>query len=1086
MRGVKGPFLLRRMASAWPLLGAFMVTVLIAAALLAALASFNAQVLPQAARRQLTAASDQTGIVVTGPVDAAIAAADQPAVRDALAAAFGPVPYHLDGALWSNPLGLSRAAGSRVIRLAQAAAPAQVRQHATLLSGVWPGRPQPGQPVPAAVPAVAASQLGLKPGDVVAVRDRDNGRRAALRVTGVFALRDPSSTYWGLDIVDTSGISTAPGFTTYGPFVVSPAAFSARPGGLTVGEASWAAALEAARIQAGQIGRLGARITRESAYLQNTNRLGGLQVSSGLPALLAGLSRSLAVARSLLVISALQLLLLAAAALILVSRLLTSHRTAENALLSSRGATGWQLAGITLTETLVLAAVAAAAGAVAGTRLAARLGRAGALRPTHLPGPPHGLALSGFPASVWLAVALMLVLCLVIAAWPALRPAAPGSVAVRRGRQATVAGIARSGADVALIVLALIALRELRSYSSVARLPTGGLGLDPVLTAAPALALAAASLVLLRLLPVAARLLERLTARGRRLGGALASWEISRRTVTQSGPVLLAVLAVATGTLTLAQYQSWRQSAHDQAAFAAGAGVRVDTAGPLSLAGAGALSHARGVTAAMPVSSQQAGPRGTLLAIDAARAGATALLRPDLSAVPAARLWRRLAPPAPAGLALPGRPARLAVTARLQAGGSDGPRRLTTTMWVQGADGVAYALPAGALPADGRDHVLTVPISGSASYPLRLLGLSLSYSMPPPGQQEKKNEGVPLSTLTISGLALGSGAAETTSGQALSGWQDSVSAPGLSSLGPLVHDLKPGVTSWKPSAGGGQVLTFEAGYAPAATPQNPAGYAGTLLLAARPPATVVAGLATRRFLADNHLHQGATVAVPVAGTIVDVRIAAVITAFPTAPGSALIVGQGPVQALLASQGAGPLPVTQWWLATRHGAVPPGMPAGSSVVVRSRLLATLLDNSLTAAPLLEGLAIAGAAALLAGLGFSAGVAASVRERRGQSALLAALGYPRRAEAAGLCLEELMLTAPAALAGLGVGVGLAHLIVPAITLTADATAPVPAVLVQTPLAWAVSLALVVIVTPVAVAAVALVRRPDPAAELRAAET
>lgn len=1080
MRGVKGPFLLRRMASAWLLLGAFMVTVLIAAALLAALASFNAQVLPQVARRQLTVASDQTGIVVTGPVDAAIAAADQPAVRDALAAAFGPVPYHLDGALWSNPLGLSRAAGSRVIRLAQAAAPAQVRQHATLLSGAWPGRPEPGQPVPAAVPAVAASQLGLKPGDVVAVRDRDNGRRSTLRVTGVFALRDPSATYWGLDIVDTSGISTAPGFTTYGPFVVSPAAFSARPGGLTVGEASWAAALDAARIQAGQIGRLGARITRESAYLQNTNRLGGLQVSSGLPAVLAGLSRSLAVARSLLVISALQLLLLAAAALILVSRLLTSHRTAENALLSSRGATGWQLAGITLTETLVLAAVAAAAGAVAGTRLAALLGRAGALRADRL-------ALSGFPASVWLAVALMLVLCLVIAAWPALRPAAPGSVAVRRGRQATVAGIARSGADVALIVLALIALRELRSYSSVARLPTGGLGLDPVLTAAPALALAAASLVLLRLLPVVARLLERLTARGRRLGGALASWEISRRAVTQSGPVLLAVLAVATGTLTLAQYQSWRQSAHDQAAFAAGADVRVDTAGPLSLAGAGALSHTRGVTAAMPVSSQQAGPRGTLLAIDAARAGATALLRPDLSAVPAARLWRRLAPPSPAGLALPGRPARLAVTARLQPGGSDGPRRLTTTMWVQGADGVAYALPAGSLPADGRDHVLSVSIASSASYPLRLLGLSATYSMPPPpGKQKKKEQGVPLSTLTISRLALGSAAAQTTSGQALSGWQDSVSAPGLASLGPLAHDLKPGVTSWKPSASGAQALTFQAGYAPGATTQNPAGYAATLLLAARPPATVLAGVATRRFLAANHLHLGSTVAVPVAGTIADVRIAAVITAFPTAPGSALIVGQGPVQALLASQGAGPLPVTQWWLATRHGAVPPGLPAGSSVVVRSRLLATLLDNSLTAAPLLEGLAIAGAAALLAGLGFSAGVAASVRERRAQSALLAALGYPRRAEAAGLCLEELMLTGPAALAGLGVGVGLAHLIVPAITLTADATAPVPAVLVQTPLAWAVLLALVVIVTPVAVAAVALVRRPDPAAELRAAES
>ncbi len=1082
MRGVQAPFLLRRMASAWLLLATFMLTVFIAAALLAALASFNAQVLPQAARRQLTASAQQTGVVVSGAVDASIAAADQPAVRAALATAFGPEPYHLDSAVWSNPLGLPRAAGRRVIPLAEAAALDHVRQHATLLSGAWPGSPAPGQPVPAAVPAAAAAQLGLKPGDVVAVHDRDNGRRGSLRVTGVFALRDPASTYWGLDQVATSGISTAPGYTTYGPFVVSPAAFSARPGGLTVGEASWAAALEPARIQAGQLGALGQRISQQARYLQNTVRLGGLQVSTSLPALLAGLNRALAVARSLLVISALQLLLLAAAALILVSRLLTSHRSGENALLSSRGATSWQMAGITLAETLVLAAVAAAAGAVAGTRLAALLGRAGVLRADRL-------ALAGFPASVWLAVALMLVLCLVIAAWPAVRPAAPGAAAVRRGRQATVAGIARSGADVALIVLALIALRELRSYSAVARLPTGGLGLDPVLTAAPALALAAASLVLLRLLPVVARLLERLVVRSRRLGGALASWEISRRAVTQSGPVLLAVLAVATGTLTLAQYQSWRQSAHDQAAFAAGAEVRVDTAGALPLAQAGAIAHAPGVTAAMPVSVEQADSRGTLLAIDARQAGSTALLRPDLSPLPAARLWRLLAPSAPAGLALPGRPAQLAVTARLDAGRQVGLRGLTGSMLLQDADGVVYTLPAGPVPADGRSHVLTVRIAPGASYPLRLLGLSLSYAIPPPTQREKKS-GVPLSTLTISRLALGGAttgpAAAFTSGQALGGWRAAAHAPGLAEAAPATSILQPRVSSWHSIGGGGQRLTFDSGYAPPDTVQNAVGYTGTLLLAARPPAAILAGVATRRFVAANHVHLGAIVTVPAGGTTIPVRIAAVITAFPTAPGSALIVGQGPAQALLAGNGAGPLPVTQWWLRTRHGDVPAGLPAGTSVIARTRLLAALLDNSLAAAPLLEGLAIAGAAALLAGLGFSAGVAASVRARRAQSALLAALGYPRLAQAAGLCLEELMLTAPAALAGLGVGVGLAHLIVPAITLTPDAAAPVPSVLVQTPLAWAALLAVVVVVTPVAVAAVALARRPDPAAELRAAET
>jgi hypothetical protein len=47
-------------------------------------------------------------------------------------------------------------------------------------------------------------------------------------------------------------------------------------------------------------------------------------------------------------------------------------------------------------------------------------------------------------------------------------------------------------------------------------------------------------------------------------------------------------------------------------------------------------------------------------------------------------------------------------------------------------------------------------------------------------------------------------------------------------------------------------------------------------------------------------------------------------------------------------------------------------------------------------------------------------------------------------------------------------------------------VPGVLVEVPLGWAALIALAVVVTPVMIAAIALARRRDPAAELRAAET
>src|SRR6516225_6304700 len=1096
MPGPRTPFLLRRIASAWPLLASLMLTVFIAAALLAALATFNAQVLPQAARRQLVS-SAHTGMAVSGPVDATVARADMPAVGAAIRGAFGAAPYRLNSALWSDPLVLSGAAGGRVIRLLEAGAPGQLAAHARLVSGTWPGPPRPGRPVQAALPAPVTAQLGASVGDVLSVQDRNNGHPARIQVSGTFARRDPGSPYWGLDIVGPSGVSVSPGYITYGPLIVSPAAFRGRRPALVVGAASWAATLDTQRIQASQIPGLASRITRAAGYLQGTVRLGGLHVTGGLSRLLDGLTRSLAVARSMLAISALQLLLLAAAALILAGRLLTSHRGVETVLLGSRGAAGWQLARITMVEIAVVGGLGAVGGALAGTRLASLLAGAGSLRDARL-------RLVGFPGSAWLAVALVLALCLAITLWPALRPAAPGAVAAQRGRPAAIAGFARSGGDIAIIVLALIAVRELRTYSAVAHLPTGGLGIDPVLIAAPALALAAASLILLHLMPPAARVMERLIARGRHLGAALASWQISRRTVTQSGPVLLAVLAVATGTLALAQYQSWQRSARDQAAFAAGADVRVATARPASLGRAGAIIHVPGVAAAMPVTVEPTALHSTLLAAGAPQAARTVLLRPDLSPLPARQLWRRIIPPRP-GLALPGRPARIAIEASFN-GGARQDRlsrlgRVSATASIQDAGGAVYTISAGTIPADGRDHPLIASLAppGRASYPLRLIGLSLTYGLPHyPSKRQLNSAALHRDTLTLASVAeatsaTGRFAAPFARGAALGHWGADGSAPSLASLNGVTINGRnagaqpPSVARWQ-AVGGGQRLSFHPGFGPdpgqlAYTP--PDSFTGLLTLAVHPPDPVVHGIATCQFHSRNHLHPGAVIDISIAGSQVPVRIAVVVVAFPTTT-SAVIVDQGAVQDLLVSRARRPLPVSQWWLRTAGGAVPPGLPAGSTVTDRASLQSSLVSNSLSAAPLLEGLAIAAAAAVLAALGFSVGVAASVRARRSQSALLAALGYSPRAQVRGLCLEELMLTVPAALAGLGVGIGLAHLIIPAITLTASATAPVPGVLVEVPLGWAALIALAVVVTPVVIAAIVLARRRDPAAELRAAET
>jgi ABC-type antimicrobial peptide transport system permease subunit len=156
-----------------------------------------------------------------------------------------------------------------------------------------------------------------------------------------------------------------------------------------------------------------------------------------------------------------------------------------------------------------------------------------------------------------------------------------------------------------------------------------------------------------------------------------------------------------------------------------------------------------------------------------------------------------------------------------------------------------------------------------------------------------------------------------------------------------------------------------------------------------------------------------------------------------------------------------------------------------VTSASGTTAALLTDPLSTLPQQGLLAVTIAAAVLAITGFCVSIAAGVRQRRAENALLAALGVAPRAAAGQLCLEKLMLSGPAALAGLVLGVVLAELLVPAITLTAAATRPVPPVLIQFGWPQTLLLALAVAVLPVLAAALTLARRPDAAAELRAAE-
>jgi hypothetical protein len=687
-----------------------------------------------------------------------------------------------------------------------------------------------------------------------------------------------------------------------------------------------------------------------------------------------------------------------------------------------------------------------------------------------------------FPAISWVAGVAVAAACALVIMRTWLSAAqSPVSSQAGRGRRPAIAAAARSGLDLALVALAVLAGWQLAHYNAPVTVGVdGSIGVDPILVTAPVLVLAAAAVLMLRLLPAVARIGDRAAARGRDLTAAVAAWQISRRPVRQAGPVLLAVLAVATSVIAVAEWDTWHRSVQDQASFSTGADLRVNLppAGPLPVDRVSTLTGARGVTGSTPVIRSTIGlpnsGTGQLLALDARQATGVALVRPDLAQGSPAGVLRQLAPRAPpGGVVLPGRPAGLLITARLS--GAVGNPVLSVTL----ADrfGISYPAQAGALPADGRPHTLTVPVAvrHGAAYPLRVTGVSLQLVMP-------RHRAVS-AQLVISAIRPAPGGAGPpgpsarlgSAGERLKSFA-SASAPGTYGLlrkQPVVTPAfigPAGLTLDFSSGSGYGPPVRSCGTFPNRVPCGPSGILpASVALTYATPGTVLPAAVTRGFADAAGLHPGQTFPVSVLGTTMTLRVVSILSGFPTLTGQngGVIVDQGLLQQALAATDTAPAAVTEWWLRGNGPVTLTGLPAGTAITRRSAVAAALLANPLAAAPQLAMLAIAAAAVALAVGGFLV-AAATARERAHDMALLAALGATKRQLTRQLSLEQAMVAIPAAAAGLLLGVLLARLVVPAVTITATGRHPQPPALIQVPVAVPVAVAVLMAVVPVLIAA------------------
>ncbi|MET7732412.1 FtsX-like permease family protein [Streptomyces sp. NPDC005402] len=1049
------------------LLAAALLTVLLTTAVLATLTAYSGAIGDAALRHSLQDPRNaaDTALVVKADVPEDRRTAADTAVRDVARRAFDGLPVTVRTFLRSGPYALPRSLQPESERsgdpdLTHFAA--LDRSRLRLVQGRLP-RPSEGR-VEVALPQAAARTLHLGPGARFTLADRFRGPAVRVTVTGLYRPVRADDPYWLLDELHGRGINKLD-FTTYGPLLADPGVLA--DGTVSVGTSGWLASADFAAVTTARSDALRKTAVAGNAALRKESSLGGATTAStSLPEVLDRTDRSLLVSRSTLLIVALQLVLLAGCALLLVAGLLSSERTGESRLLLARGASRARIAGLAALEGALLAAPALLCAPLLAGPLTRMLAGRGPLARIGL----HLEVPSGGRPGVWLVAGAVALGCALAVTLPAL------TSSFARGRARTLPGAVRAGADLGLLAVAAVAYFQLSRQTSgaVSDDTAGTLGVDPLLVAAPALALLAGTVLTLRLLPPLARLAERRATGGRGLTAALAGWQIARRPMRGAGPVLLLVLAMALGMLAIGQSASWDRSQSDQADFRAGAPVRVLVSGDAGLGRTEQYAAVAGVRQTAPAARSELPLSGskvaTVLALDTSRA--SMLIRPDLHSGP---FLQTLAPKgSTAGLKVPADTARLRLTATLR--GEDGG---TTGVTVTLVDryGTPFRIPAGQLPCDGRAHALDVYVSGG---PLTLTALELAVPVPadtPDRQRFTLSELAATGTDgTVRRLPLPTGwTAHSQSDGASStlNAEDKPPAPRLSSQpGRLSVDYGTGTVPWDDTSGSGTLAVR--------------------LEAPQPVPARITAVATERFLTSAGAAVGDSLDVPLDGETVSVRIVRSIRELPTVTdsGGALLVDLRTVNRRLQAQSGRGVEPTEWWLTTEPGAsgkvaaalrARPDMDP-AQVVVRDELSGQLRDDPFGAGPEAAFAAAAAVAAALAAVGFAVSAAGSLRERGAELAVLRALGATRRRLARAVAVEQGVLVVLALLVGALLGTALTRAVVPLIVLTDEAARPVPRVLVQLPLPQAAALLAAVALAPLLVTAALALRRADPARALR----
>lgn len=1042
------------------------------------------------------AASPENGVVVSGSATSMPELAKQAGEVRTVVARSGPAgTFETSQIIESATFDLARVTAAKQ----DAAPPLQtiavslpaVAGSTVLVQGSWPADPAGGADalVPVALPVPALRMAHLSIGQTFTLWNSSTNAPTRFHVTGSFRYLDPATAGGPWNTIGENGVSYDGPFTVIGPMVASTSAFSS--GAVPIGSGIWVIkpvlgdSLDIGSVQKSLSDLLDATKPASTVALSSS---WGFSVQTHLPALLAQLPARITAGRAELLAETLLLATLAAIAIAVSCGNLVGRAEAQSALLRSRGSPRSVLISGYVADALILPVCSAIGAGIEDLYSRSR----------------WGLTAGAAPTQAWLAaLAVGVASALAVLARAAFPPRA-ADVAASAGRQVGAPALVRAGLDGALVVLAAVTLWQASHAGLTAGTTSGATGAVLAVALAPAFVTLAGAAICGRLVTVTARLSERIAERVANLPVRLAAWELARTPLRYLVPALLCVASVAGCAYAAGQDASQARSAHDQAAFSVGADASLTLSNPLPVGQIAAVTGQSDVLSATPELSMGTGS-SSLLAVNGRTAPRTVALRADLAGGQPAAVWTAITPTTDPGIAVPGRPSALGLTVALTAPGLGA---ASPILDIEDAMGLTYQLPLGTLPADGRVHTLLTDAgtlgTGGAAYPLRITGLSLSYTMPP----------VYPITAAIGVTSLLARAAGSSTPTAFPGARQlatkawAVSAQSTLEPYPGERDcpVPPGSTviDSDDSETDGAIPSFPA------SPASPAGadgsgarisfYTGdglnmsvfcesspvtaTLRLGASLPGPLPA-VATAAYLHDNAVKPGEVVTTTVDGIALKLVIKASVKTIPGLPldtKDALIVDLGSLGADVVAQG-GSLPQTYVWLLhTADRNAPATVPPGTSVRTAGQVATQLLTDPLArvpqrvitlGAPILVGLALL---ALLVSL------LAAARGAAARDVVLAALGTTRRQRAVLACVLYTAVVTPAVVLGGLLGFLLCRLLIPGFVLAPDGSAPTPSPLVLLAEPWVVLAGALILVAAVTTALVASLRRGDPLALAR----